>query len=104
MSENSQVKLLWDFNTDSVLSARRPDIVMIDKNNCTVTIIDISVPADSNVSSKESEKIDKYRDLAIELTSLWNMTCDMVPIVVGCLGYVTQMLETNLRKLHLRFL
>ena len=72
VSENSRVKLLWDFNiyTDHVLSARRPDIVMIDKNNNTVTIIDISVPADSNVSSKESEKIDKYRDLAIELISL----------------------------------
>ena len=55
---------------------------MIDKNNNTVTIIDISVPADSNVSSKESEKIDKYRDLAIELTSLQNMTCDVVPILL----------------------
>ena len=51
----------------------------------TMTIIGISVPADSNVSSKESEKIKKYRDLAIELTSLWNMTCNVVPIVVGCL-------------------
>jgi len=50
-----------------------------------MTIIGISVPADSNVSSKESEKIKKYRDLAIELTSLWNMTCNVVPIVVGCL-------------------
>ena len=61
VSENSQVKLLWDFNTytDHVLSAHRPDIVMIDKNKNTVTIIDISVPADSNISSKESEKIYK---------------------------------------------
>ena len=74
---------------------------MIDKNNYTVKIIDISVPADNNVSSEESEKIDKYRDLAIELTSLLNMTCDVVPIVVGCLGCVTRMLETNLRKLHI---
>ena len=67
-----------DFNiyTGHVLSACRPKIVMIDKHNNTVKIIDISVPADSNVSSKETEKIDKYRDLVIELTSLWNITCD----------------------------
>ena len=45
------------------------DLVMIDENDNTVTIIDISVPADSNVSSKESEKMDKYRDLAIKLIS-----------------------------------
>ena len=57
----SSKAILWDFNTytDHVLSAHRPDIVMIDKNKNTVTIIDISVPADSNISSKESEKIYK---------------------------------------------
>jgi len=103
VSENSEVKLLWDFNiyTDHVLSARRPDIVLVDKHNNTVEIIDISVPADSNVSSKETEKIEKYRDLSIELTSLWKMTCNVVPIVVGCLGCVTQMLESNLCKLDI---
>ena len=49
----------------------------------------------------KSLRRDKYRDLTIELTSLWNMTCDVVPIVVGCLGCITQMLETNLRELHI---
>ena len=65
-------KVIVDFNiyTGHVLSACRPKIVMIDKHNNTLKIIDISVPADSNVSSKETEKIDKYRDLVIELTSL----------------------------------
>jgi len=103
VSENSQVKLLWYFNiyTDRVLSAWQPNIVLVDKHNNTVETIDISVPADSNVSSKETEKIEKYRDLAIELTSLWKMTCNVVPIVVGCLGCVTQMLEANLRKLYI---
>jgi len=64
VSQNSQVKLLWDFNiyTDHVLSALQPDILMVDKHNNTVEIIDISVPADSNVSSKDTEKIEKYRD------------------------------------------
>jgi len=61
VSENSQVKLLWDYiYTDHVLSARRPDIVMEDNHNNTVEMIDILVPADSNVSSKEIEKIEKY--------------------------------------------
>jgi len=50
---------------------------------------------------KSLGKIDKYRDLAIELTSLRNMTSDVVPIVVGCLGCVTQILGTNLHKSHI---
>jgi len=65
------------------LSAQQPNIVLVDKHN-TAEIIDISVPADSNVSSKEIEKIKTHRDLAIELTLLWKMTCNLVPIVVGC--------------------
>jgi len=55
----------------------------------------VSVPADSNVSSKEAEKVEMYRDLAVELTSLWKMACNVVPIVVRCLGCVIQMLEIN---------
>jgi len=54
VSENSEVKLLWLY-TDHVLSAWQPVIVMVDKHNNTVEIIDISVPADSNVSKKNRE-------------------------------------------------
>ena len=100
VSENSRVKLLWDFNvyTDHVLSARRPDVVVMNKEEASVQIIDIAVPADCNITSKEAEK-EKYRDLSIELMSLWKRKCEIIPIVVGCLGCVTHMLESNLKKL-----
>jgi len=64
--ENSVVK---DFNiyTDYTIHARRPDIVVI---VYTVSLIDISIPADPRVGIKEDEKIEKYDDLQIEL---WNM-------------------------------
>ena len=39
--------------------------------------------------------MEKYRDLAVELTPLWQMTCDVVPIVVGCLGCGTQSIFVN---------
>ena len=41
----------------------------------------------------------KYRDLSIELMSLWKRKCEIIPIVVGCLGCVTHVLESNLKKL-----
>jgi hypothetical protein len=46
--ENDDVKILWDFpiQTDRVIQARRPDIVVIDKQKGCVTVIDIAVPAD----------------------------------------------------------
>ena len=94
------MKLLWDFNvyTDHVLSARRPDIVVMNKEEASAQIIDVAVPADCNIASKGAEKVEKYRDLSIELMSLWKRKCEIIPIVVGCLGCVTHALEPNLKK------
>ena len=45
-----------------------------------------AVPADHRVKLKESEKKDKYLDLARELKKLWNMKITFIPIVIGALG------------------
>ena len=59
----------------------------------------MAVPSDYNVTSKETEKIEKYKDLSIEISSLWKMKCEVIPIVVGGLGCVTAKLEIYLQKL-----
>ena len=61
--ESPKVKVLWDFNiyTDHVLAAWCPDIVVIDKHQKVVQIVDIAVPSDCNVTIKESEKIEKIK-------------------------------------------
>ena len=64
-----------------------------------VQIIDIAVLADCNVTSKEAEKIEKYRDLSIELVSLRKMKCKVVPIKVGCLGCVSHLVNSELKYL-----
>ena len=52
--------------TDDVISARRPDIVNVDKILATITV-DVSIPADKNIIVKEDEKLTKNHDLRIEL-------------------------------------
>ena len=86
--ENDEVKILWDFNihTDRIIEARRPDIVVVDKLNSETMIIDIAVPGDFRVKEKESEKIEKYQDLALEVTRMWKTTARVIPIVIGALG------------------
>ena len=86
VSENSHGKLSRDFNvyTDHVLSARRPDIVVMNKKETSAQIIDVAIPADCDVTSKEAEKVGKkYRDLSIELMSLQKRKCEIIPIVYG---------------------
>ena len=70
--ENETHKILWDFDvqTDHQIPARRPDLVLIDKKRNTCHLMDFAVPADHRIKMKESEKINKYFDLARELKKL----------------------------------
>ena len=90
--ENDTHKLLWDFNiqTEHLIPARRPDLI----------IVDFAVPADYRINLKESEKKDKYLDLARELKKLWNMKVTIVPIVIGALGTITKGLLKGLEDLE----
>ena len=93
VQENDSHKLLWDFNiqTDHLIPTRRPDLIIINKRKRICKIVDFAVPADHRINLKESEKKDKYLDLARELKKkLWNMKVTIVPIVIGALGTITK--------------
>ena len=101
--ENDSHKLLWDFNmqTDHLIPARRPDLIIINKRKRICKIVDFPVPANHRINLKESEKRDKYLDLARELKKkLWNMKVTIVPIVIGALGTVTKGLLKGLEDLE----
>ena len=89
--ENDTNKLLWDFDihTDHQISAKRPDLIIINKKKRTCKIVDFAVPADHRIKLKECEKKDKYLDLARELKKLWNMKMTIVSIVIRTFGTVT---------------
>ena len=98
-------KILWDFNiqTDPLIPARRPDLIMINKKKKKkriCKIVDFAVPADPRINLKESEKKDKYLDLARELKKLKNMKVTIVPIVIGALGTITKGLLKGLEDLE----
>ena len=67
--ENDTHKLLWDFDiqTDPQISARRPDLIIINEKKKICKIVDFAVPANQRINQKECEKRDKYLDLAREL-------------------------------------
>ena len=49
--ENEDYKILWDFSiqTDHVIEAWRPDLVVVDKKERSCKIIDFAVPGDSRI-------------------------------------------------------
>ena len=82
----------FDIETDHLISARRPDLIIINKKKRTCKFIDFAVPADNRIKLKEYEKKDKYLDLAREVkkNKLWNMKAIIIPIVIGAFGTVTK--------------
>ena len=58
------------------------------------------LPVDHRIKLKESEKKDKYLDLARELKKLWNMKLAIIPIVIGAFGRVTKGLLKELEDLE----
>ena len=101
VSENNDFHILWDFEvqTDHVIEARRPDMIVTDKKNNTCKIIDFAVPFDSRVDAKEMEKIEKYQDLARELRKIWNKQVKVIPIIIGALGTTPNLLRKRLEDI-----
>ena len=95
------VEILWDMTlvTDRAVGANRPDIVIRDKLEKKVFIIDISCPSDVNVLTKENEKVAKYSALRVELSKMWDCECVVIPVVVGGLGCISHNFSKYLRMI-----
>ena len=100
--ENYTHKHLWDFDihTDQRISARRPDLKIINKKKRTCKIVDFAVPADHRIKLKECENKDKNIDLARELKKIWNIQVTIIPIVIGAFETVTKGLLKGLEDLE----
>ena len=56
--ENEDHKIFWDFSiqTDHVIEARRPDLVVVNKKGRSCKMNDFEVPGDSRIEEKEKDK------------------------------------------------
>ena len=95
-------RLLWDFEiqTDHLISAKKPDLIIINKNERTCIIVDFTVQADHGEKLKECEKRDKYLDFARKLKKLRNMKVMIILIVICTLRTVTKGLVQGLEDLE----
>ena len=87
--ENARAKLVWDFkfNLRKMTAARRPDLILEDKEKKYSWMCGMACPQEINVEEKRNEKQTKYRQLAFELRERrvgYNIV--VVPLVIGALG------------------
>ena len=97
---NEDYNILWDFSiqTNHVIEAWRPDLVLVDKNKRISKIIDFTVPGYSRIE-KEKDKIEKYQDLRRELLKIWNVKVKIIPLVVVSLRAIPKQFSNRLKQI-----
>ena len=92
---------MWDFSiqTDHVIEARRPDLVVVDKEERSCKIIDFAVPGDSRTEEKEKDKTEKYQNLRRELQKIRNVKMKIIPLVIGSLGAIPKEFGNRLKQI-----
>ena len=95
------VEILWDTTINSQPKVRhnRPDIIV--KTHSKWSLIDIAIPMDHSVFSKENEKLEKYTDLAGSIRTEHQVQTEIIPIIIGALGTIPKRLPNYLEKLEL---
>ena len=94
--EGDSWKILCDvtIQTDHVIEARRPNMVIIDKTNNECIIIRFAF--DSEIEERIRDKMKGYNDLKRELKKILDMSAKLIPVVVGALGMTPKKLEQRL--------
>ena len=98
--ENEDYKILWDFSvqTDHVIGAWRPDLVVVDKKERSYRIIDFAKFLEI-VGLRRGRKIrEKYQDLGRKLQKIWNVKVKIIPLVVGSLGAIPKQFGNRLKQ------
>ena len=85
--------------TDQTILANWPDIVLHEKGEKAWLLTDIAILDDSNINTKETEKLSKYKDLENEVSRTWKGGTKIVPVIIWALGTITKGLDKNLQLL-----
>ena len=68
---------------------------MHDKKENTCLLIDIDIPDDSHVNTKDTDKLSKYKDLEMAVSRMWKVRPKIVPVINGALGTISKGVHQN---------
>jgi len=97
--ETPNAKLLWDFSLMSTYHppSNCPDLVLFDYQKKFILFIEVSCPADTHVLFKENEKLQKYHPLAHNFKNMYQMSVEVIPVVIGHSGVISSQCQSFLQ-------
>ncbi|KAG5884670.1 hypothetical protein JTB14_033208 [Gonioctena quinquepunctata] len=97
--ENENCRIYWNYSFPTLkqIQANKPDVVLSDREQKTIYVIEFSAPGETNIVRKEDEKRTKYRDLLFELRILYpDHSVKMVVLIIGAPRGMMPTLLSNL--------
>ena len=86
----------WTIPPDILPTSDRPDLVILSRKNKSISIFELTVPYETNLSKSHQFKCHKYTHLVIDLMKC-GYTCKFFAMELGCRGLVS---EDNNNRLH----
>ena len=100
--ENDKGKFVLDFefNLRKTTTARRPDLILEDKEKKKIWICDMACPQQRNIETKRIEKLTKFRQLAFETRERHpDYVVTVVPLIIGALGGGMRQVASSFSKI-----
>ena len=96
--ELGSLKILWNRKvyTEQLVTACKPDMLILDEESKTARLVEMSCPWDTNVPDRFVDKWNKYGDLRHQLGQEY--TVSQTTLVVGALGTITRQLLVELER------
>lgn len=102
---NDLVKIFWNFpfSTTAQIAANRPDMVVMLLQTKEMYVVEMSCPAERNITGKELEKRNKYRDLLFQLRlSYPGFKIHFIPLIIGVCGGISKSLIEGIKSLKIK--
>ena len=86
-------------HTDRTIAANWPDILLNNKKDKTCFLIDTTIPLDTNTPVKTTKKLNKYKDLEIEVERMRGLKTTTFPVVMGALCTIKKDIQNYMNKI-----
>ena len=86
---------MWNLQvqTNRILLNNKPDIKIHDHETGACMLIDVAISGDRNVINKEAKNILKYKELTIEIQSVWTVKTNVIPAIIWATGTISKSLR-----------
>ena len=74
--------------TDIATTNKRPDLVIIDRKSKNITLVELTVPFDTNVNQAHKRKLERYGNLMQDLMDS-GYNASYIPVEIGSRGYIS---------------